>query len=177
MTENLVIFSEDGNIIGSKTRQDVHMDPLRYWHGVTQIWVFNKDKQLLCTKRSSIVESNPDKWQTYVGGHVQNGDDFEGSAVKEINEEIGLVINRERLILIGESKYIPAKHISKAYLVIFNSDTDNIVLNDGEISEVRWMSLGEYDLLFEQNPNNWCNTLNKKNQEKIMNLLKMERRW
>jgi isopentenyldiphosphate isomerase len=170
MNEDLTIFSEDGNIIGSKNRGEVHTEPLQYWHGVTQIWVFNKEHQLLCSKRSATVEGNPNKWQTYVGGHVKAGDSFEETAIKEINEEIGIDLNKDRLIFIDESKYEPAKHISKAYLVIFNLDTDKIIFNDGEISEIKWISIEEYNFLWQKNPDEWCNTLNQKKQDLIEKL-------
>jgi isopentenyldiphosphate isomerase len=170
MNENLTIFSEDGNVLGSKTRIEIHTKPLQYWHGVTQIWVFNKDKKLLCSKRSSTVEGNPNKWQTYVGGHLKYGDSYEETAIKEVNEEIGLTITNERLILVGEYKNEQSKHISRAYLLIFNSSIDNITFNDGEISEIKWLSLDEYNLSIRQSPDEWCNTLNQITQELLIKM-------
>ena len=171
MIEKLAIFSEDGKIIGSKTRTETHAEPLMFWHGVTQIWVFNKNNQMLCSKRSSYVEGNPDKWQTYVGSHVKAGDSFEETAIKEVEEEIGLKVDMERLIYISESQYEPAKHISKAYLLIFDSDKDKIVFNDGEISEIKWLDLDTYNSLVSKNPDEWCSTLNQKKQDLIAGIL------
>lgn len=169
--EILAIYSEEGELTGSKTRREVHTEPLLYWHGVTQIWIFNKNQEMLCSKRSDTVEGNPSKWQTYVGGHVKAGNTFEDTAIQEVDEEIGLKVDKERLVFIDDSRYEPAKHISKTYLVLFDPAKDIISFNDGEVSEIKWINLDSYSEAVSRNPQEWCNTLSDKKREKIVNII------
>src|SRR3989339_1339233 len=90
LDEQLECFDENENIIKPQTRRRVHTKPPRVWHGVTIIWIFTKKHQILCSKRSNLVEGNPGKWQTYFGGHVKSGVSFLQTAQIELKEEIGL---------------------------------------------------------------------------------------
>jgi len=55
--------------------------------------VFNKQGDLLLQKRSMSKDIGPGKWDTSVGGHVNPGEDVYSAAVREMDEELGIVLS------------------------------------------------------------------------------------
>ncbi len=168
--ELLVCFDEQGSPIEPHTRREVHAEPLAFWHGVVNVWLIDHRGQLLCSKRSEALSGNPGKWQTYFGGHVKAGKTFQEAAVMELDEEVGLRTNPEKLYLIEKGKYEQSKHFFESYAYFFGGQTDNLKFNDGEITEVKWLDMDEYNLLRKSEPELWCNGCSPENQEKIKKL-------
>jgi len=165
--EMLECFDELGNIIESHTRQEIHGDLVKYWHGVVNIWLVNNQRQLLCSKRSETLKGNPGKWQTYFGGHVKNGATFKEAAIMELDEEVGLQVDEARLYLIDKGKNESSKHFYESYMYPFNGEVTDLNFNDGEITEVKWLSMEDYWQQKTTNPDNWCNNCSPGSQEKI----------
>ena len=165
--ELLAYFDERGNPIGPQLRRVVHQKPLKFWHCVVNIWLVNKQGDLLVTKRSEVLSGNPGKWQTYLGGHVKAGISFKETAVSELDEEVGLQINSNDLFLIEKGKREDSKHFFESYVYIFNQLIDDLRFNDREIGESKWMTMDEYYSDRESHPERWCNNCCPENQKKI----------
>lgn len=57
---------------------------------------------MLLQKRSSIKDSWPDYWDISCAGHIESGHNAIDTAIRELNEELGLVItNPSDLIKLG----------------------------------------------------------------------------
>lgn len=135
------IFDENNLPTGMvKSRSIVHKE-LTQWHRVTHIWVVNKNKEVLCQRRSLKKDANPWKWMSFFGGHLKAGETFEESALAELYEEIGLSINEKDLIFIRLDKYAPARHFTNVYIVLWDGDIGQLSFNDEEVDEVEWMSI------------------------------------
>lgn len=160
--ELLKCFNKDGSEVEPKTRGEVHKKPLTIWHGVVGIWICNSGGKILCTKRSPNCEGNPDKWQTYLGGHVLANQTFGETAVKELYEEVGLTIKESDLHLTLSDKREDCMHFYKMYaLLIEEADSNKLKFIDAEISEYKWFSFEEYTSSKNYNPENWCNNMTK----------------
>lgn len=166
-SELLACFDESGKSIKPKSRKEIHSQPYKIWHAVTNIWVV-KQGLILCTKRSDKNEGNPGKWQTYVGGHVQHGYSFEETAVRELKEELGLTPDLGRLIFIGQENYELAKHITAMYAFFWNGSPEDINPIDGEIDKAKWMSYDDYVSNKNSHPENWCNGIKQEAYQKIL---------
>lgn len=171
--ELLACFDESGKPIEPKTRKEVHSQPYKIWHAVTNIWVIKQGLNL-CTKRSFKNEGNPGKWQTYVGGHVQYGHGFEETAVKELKEELGLMSDMGKPIFIGQERYEPAEHITAMYAFFWSGSSEDIHPIDGEINEAKWMNYDDYLADKETNPENWCNNIRTETYQKILKVQRAE---
>ena len=169
--ELLQCFDESGKAISTHSRAEVHQNPLRYWHGVANIWLVNNKGQILSSRRANFLSGNPGKWQTYFGGHVKSGATFEESAVREIEEEIGLKINSKDLHLIDQGKNDEWKHLYKSYAMLFDKPLDILRFKDGEITEVKWLDFDKYNDLRKIENDKWCNGCNPDNQRKIKQLV------
>jgi len=82
----------EGRVIGLATRSEVHSNPALI-HRVAHVMIFNTQGDLLLQKRSMNKDIGPGKWDTSVGGHVNPGEDVYSAAVREMNEELGIVLS------------------------------------------------------------------------------------
>lgn len=168
--EMLACFDDSGTPIEPHPRTEVHKQPLRFWHAVTNIWVINSQGEILCTKRSSENEGNPNKWQTYVGGHVKHGDTFEETAVRELDEELGLSPNDGKLIFFKQEKGEPWKHITVMFAFFWDGQSENIEKKDGEIADAKWMKINEYIAENNAHEELWCNNITFEIYKEILKL-------
>lgn len=173
--ESLACFDEEGNVIEPHTRKEVHKEPLKYWHAVVNIWLIDKTGRMVCSLRSKTLSGNPNKWQTYFGGHVKAGTTFKEAAVMELEEEVGLNIAPDKLFLIKAGKWEPSKHFFESYVYPFNDSLDMLKFNDGEIVQAGWFSFDEYNLDRQNNPDKWCNGCSPENQQLIKGWLKNQK--
>ncbi|MBI2038228.1 MAG: WecB/TagA/CpsF family glycosyltransferase [Candidatus Magasanikbacteria bacterium] len=169
--ELLECFDEQGVIIEPHTRTEVHAKPLQYWHGVVNVWLVNSAGELLCSKRAENLSGNPGKWQTYFGGHIKAGKSFKENAVLELNEEAGVEIDQNNLFLIAKGTNDADKHYFESYAYLFNGSVNDLKFNDGEVTEARWYTMGNYWAERNKNLENWCNGCKPENQELIKNWL------
>ncbi len=172
--ELLECFDEHGSIIPPQPRKIVHSQPVVVWHGVTAVWLINDQGLILCSKRGKHNDGNPNKWQTYFGGHVKAGNSFEETAVAELWEEIGLECLSDKLFFIDSGKRADVMHVYKMYAVLFNEPLNDLKFVDEEVSEARWLSFQDYQAEINSNTADWCNGMNADQYKKIVEVLGLE---
>ena len=92
--ELIEIINEDGSNTGIyKTREYIHKN--RLFHNETTIFIINNDKVLL-ERRSKHKRLFP-LMLCAPGGHVVKGETIKESALKELEEEVGLNISLNNL--------------------------------------------------------------------------------
>lgn len=165
--ELLQCYDERGRLALARPRSIVKAKPYRYWYGVTKIWVVNDEAELMVSRRSSHLSANPDKWQTYFGGHVTAGLSFLETAVKELEEEAGLRVAPSDLHLIAEGRNDENRNFFKMYAYRFNGQSNDLHFVDGEVAEAKWMSMDKYWGEKETFPEQWCNSCSTEFQIKI----------
>ncbi len=170
--EHLVCFDDSGNPATSQIRSVVHNKPLQVWHGITNIWIMNSRREILCTHRSTLVSGNPGKWQTYVGGHMRSGCNFIQTAVRELSEELGLSIPEKNFTVFEEGSRDDTKHVYKNYIVLLDMSPSSLDFTDGEMADARWFSFEGYQKSREKDPDNWCNSTSYEQYDKILEMLK-----
>ena len=107
------------------------------------MFIINDNKQVLLQKRSANKWLNPNKW-ALCADHVHAGESLESAALRELNEEVGISISinnlipfAEREVTIGESN----SHIVYFYYVKCNLDEKDFVIQEEELSEVKWFDI------------------------------------
>jgi len=101
-SQKLNIVDENDKIIGEDTRESVHKKGLL--HREVHVWIYNNKGEVLLQKRSLNKDTFPGLWDASVGGHVEMGDSYKQSAIKEAKEEIGIIIDKNKLVLITKNK-------------------------------------------------------------------------
>lgn len=139
MEEYIEIINEEGNIIGLAPRSEVHGNPL-LMHRVVHVLVFNEKGEILLQKRSKNKDVAPGKWDTSVGGHVNPGEDLISSAIREMNEELGILKDDLKYLY----SYVHANSYETEHVTTFGVVHDGgITFNREEIEEVRFWSIEE----------------------------------
>lgn len=84
-----IVDTED-RVIGQAFRSQCHGNP-GLVHRVAHVLVFNRRQQILLQKRSMVKDVQPGRWDTSVGGHLLPGENYLEAALREAQEELGLV--------------------------------------------------------------------------------------
>jgi isopentenyl-diphosphate delta-isomerase type 1 len=84
------IVDEHDQVIGRRPRREVHRDGHK--HRAIHVLVFNSRGELFLQKRSMSKDTHPGVWDSSSSGHLDSGEDYDACAIRELREEIGLVI-------------------------------------------------------------------------------------
>lgn len=95
--EYLDIINKNDDIIGQNNRDIIHKQGLL--HREIHVWFLDEKNNIIFQKRG-IRKSSGGLLDATVGGHVDSGEDYIKTAIRETKEEIGINIKREDLILI-----------------------------------------------------------------------------
>ena len=89
------VVDENNRVTGQSSRHEVHTKKLR--HRAVHIFVFNKMGELFLQKRSRWKDAHPSKWDSSASGHLNAGDDYDETAVREAGEELGIQVEVEQI--------------------------------------------------------------------------------
>lgn len=119
------------------------------YHLVVHVCIFNSKGELLIQQRTLNKKSYPGMWDVSVGGSAILGDSSQTAAERETLEEIGLKINlqdkRPRITLNFKGGF------DDVYLIKMDVNIDELVLQEEEVSDVKWASLEEVLTLLKEN--------------------------
>lgn len=82
------VVNERDEVIGRAPRREVHANGL--WHRAVHVLVFDADGRVFLQKRSMLKDLSPGLWDSSCSGHLDAGEDYDGAAVRELAEEIGV---------------------------------------------------------------------------------------
>lgn len=155
--EQVDVLNKDGNPTGEiKSRADVHRDG--NWHRTVRIWILNSKHELLSQKRSPTKDVSPNCWTASASGHVATGETSIAAALKEIKEELGLELQENEVrYLFTAPRSLKIKtdminDVADVYLVNKDFETKNLVLQEEEVSEVRWFYYAELEKMIHSTP-------------------------
>ncbi|MFA6136105.1 MAG: NUDIX domain-containing protein [Candidatus Paceibacterota bacterium] len=94
----LNIVDEKGNIVGEETRDNIHKKGLL--HREIHVWFYTSKGEIIFQHRAKDKDTYPDLLDATVGGHVEIGDDYKNTALKEIEEETGIKVEKNNLSFI-----------------------------------------------------------------------------
>ena len=89
--ELLEVYDQQERKLGLRTRGEIHRDASLI-HRAVHVMVTNSGGEVFLQKRSMAKMIQPGKWDTSVGGHVDPGETYEAAAVREMEEELGIVM-------------------------------------------------------------------------------------
>jgi isopentenyldiphosphate isomerase len=86
------IVDQNDAVVGQRARGEVHRLGLR--HRAVHVLVFNEKAQLFLQKRSLAKDCSPGAWDSSASGHLTPGEEYDACALRETQEELGLVLPR-----------------------------------------------------------------------------------
>src|SRR3990170_5421070 len=84
------VVNERDEPVSRALRQDVHARGLL--HRAVHVLVFDSSGRVLLQKRSMSKDTSPGLWDSSCSGHLDAGEDYDAAAVRELSEELGLVV-------------------------------------------------------------------------------------
>lgn len=106
---------------------------------VVRIFVVNSRNELLIQKRSQNI-SIPNKWDLSAAGHVDEGEEYDQAAARELSEEMGINnIELRRLDVYYIEGKIPSG-IKKMFNGIYHGVYDGkVTISPSEVSDYKWI--------------------------------------
>lgn len=105
------VVDEKDEVVDSKSRTEVHK--LGLLHRQVYVWMFDEDKNIFFQKRG-LHSRSAGLLDTTVGGHVNQGEDYLSSAVREAEEETGISISPSDLMFLRKFR---SSHDSNDYFL------------------------------------------------------------
>lgn len=114
--------------------------PAGRYHKVVHIWLQNGKGELLIQKRSDKVEWDPGVWAV-TGGSVVAGEDELTSAVRELEEELGIKAAPEQMEFVLCIRHRGA--FCYIYLVHTDVPVEKMILQESEVAAAEWLTVEE----------------------------------
>lgn len=140
------ILDEAGEKTGRTILRGQHLQDGEFMLAV-HIYIYNSKDQFLIQKRSMSKPSWPGCWDC-TGGAVISGEDSATAAIREVSEELGILIEPSELKHI--SRLRRDHNIVDIWAVQKDVELNQCVLQQEEVDEVKYVSATEMiDILFE----------------------------
>ena len=107
---------------------------------VVCVWVSDGAGRLLLTKRAPEKESFPNAWENS-GGSAWAGETSRQAIARELREETGIRAGEEEFLLLESAR--GGESFFDFYFLIHPVPRSEIVLQPGETSDARWVTLDE----------------------------------
>src|ERR1700738_1476764 len=94
-SERFPVVDENDHLLGDAPRGEVHGNNLR--HRAVHLFIFNRLGELFLQKRSRWKDRHPLLWDSSAAGHVEAGEDYDATAARELEEELGVTAELVRV--------------------------------------------------------------------------------
>lgn len=148
LSELFDVVDEHDRVIGQAPRGVVHT---RGWrHRAVHVFAVNRAGEVFLHQRSLTKDTFPGAWTSSCAGHVGAGDDYEVTALRELEEELGYIPGRipERLF-----KVAARPETGEEFVWVYRVETEGpFELNPHEIQRGAWFSVAAIDRWLAERP-------------------------
>lgn len=137
------VVNERNEVIRQEMRRTVHADGL--WHRAVHLFVRNPSGAIFLQKRSHLKDSKPEKWDSSASGHLDSGEDYLTSAVRELEEELGIKTTADQLTLLGTVPACPGTGWEFVELFLLDGWKGRVHWPASEIETGQWFDVAEID--------------------------------
>jgi 8-oxo-dGTP pyrophosphatase MutT (NUDIX family) len=131
------LVDEHDNPLGrTAAYSEVHRTGM--WHRGVHVIVYTPDGRIVMQKRAPTLAYHPNEVEISVGGGVDAGETTEQAALREVKEELGVILKPQELRYLGKTVYNhrSKSHINRtfiySYAVCVNPDRLRFVVNPRE---------------------------------------------
>lgn len=147
----VVFVDEDDQVLGAASLSEVREKG--QIHRIARVMLEDKDGNILLQKRAPTV-AWPNIWDHSAAGHVDEGENYDQAALREMLEEIGV---KTKLTRVGKyySENLYQKQVIKRFNAVYKAVVEHdvkTILQPEEVSEVRWFTLVEIRNLIQNQP-------------------------
>lgn len=136
--DRLNIVDDNDNISGIEDRTTIHEKGLL--HREVHVYFITPNHEIIFQHRAKDKDTFPDLLDATVGGHVEIGDSYEETAVKETLEETGVLVKISDLILVKKIRNIIKDEVTdrvnnafkEEYVYLYNGKIENLKIETGK---------------------------------------------
>jgi isopentenyl-diphosphate delta-isomerase len=142
------VVDEQDRVTGQLARCEVHRLKLR--HRAVHLLVTNRAGQVFLHQRSMQKDLFPGVWDSSAAGHVGAGEDYDGTAARELAEEIGCRPEHppQRLF-----KIEAREETGQEFVWVYRVEAEGpFVLQADEIERGDWFAVAEIDRWIAERP-------------------------
>jgi isopentenyldiphosphate isomerase len=149
------VVNERDQVIDRKPRSMVHR--LGLLHRAVHVLVFNSRGQIFLQKRSMKKDRQPGLWDSSASGHVDSGEDYDTTAVREVREEIGLTLPQAPTRLF---KIDACAETDQEFVWVYRCESEGpFELNADEIERGDWFSPSDVTQWMARQPEEFASAL------------------
>lgn len=147
---NITFVDKDDNIIGYGTKSEAKEQGII--HRVVRIYVVNSSGEILIQKRSAYVDI-PYCWDQSAAGHVDEGEDYDTAASRELQEEVGIAGVPLTKVAKYYSEESDTNAVRKRFNTLYTATYDgDVQMNPREVSEIKWIQPAELEQWMHDKP-------------------------
>ena len=132
------IYDKDGNFTGKIIEKGTAFLPGEY-HKDVEIWIINKDGNLLLQKRSDAVELYPGRW-ALTTGRLKSGETPLEGCVRELLEELGILASQSSFHHLAHIVREDAAMLWDIFITEWNGNINDLSYADHEVSDAKWVT-------------------------------------
>lgn len=142
------VVDEQDRVTGQLARREVHRQKLR--HRAVHLLVANRAGQVFLHQRSMQKDLFPGVWDSSAAGHVGAGEDYDGTASRELAEEIGCRPEKPPRRLF---KIEAREETGQEFVWVYRVDAEGpFVLQADEIEQGDWFTVAQIDRWIAERP-------------------------
>lgn len=138
------LIDENGNKTG-KTMVKGEPIPKGMYHSGADVWIINSENKIFIQKRSPKKRLSPNVW-AMTGGSIIKGETSIQTIERETLEELAIKINVDNLKFV--KRFNTDEVFIDTYLCRQDIELNDIVMQENEVSEVKWATFEEIEELF-----------------------------
>lgn len=147
------VVDDNDRVIRQELRRTVHAENLL--HRAVHLFVFNEAGEVFLQLRSHLKDKMPGRWDSSAAGHVDSGEDYLTSAVREVEEELGIKTTPDRLKL--ETTIAAGPGTGWEFVHLYSLTWNNPVRwPAAEIETGQWFQPAQVDEWIERRPQDFA---------------------
>jgi isopentenyldiphosphate isomerase len=149
------VVNDKDEVISQASRSEVHRRKLN--HRAVHVLIFNSRGQVFLQKRSMAKDCFPGTWDSSASGHLNQGEDYEGCAFREVREELGIQLPcvPRRLF-----KLAACAETGQEFVWVYQCEHEgHFILHPEEIELGGWFAPEEVTRWMEEKPSEFATAL------------------
>ena len=141
------LYREDRTLSGRSHIRGAEI-PEGFYHLVVHVWIRNSAGEYLISQRAASRPTFPLMWEC-VGGSVTIGEDSLTGAIREAEEEVGIVLSEDKGHVVFSRTREHFHDIVDVWLFQYDGPVDLKKATTDEVAQFRWMTPAQVKGLFD----------------------------